>query len=105
MPDRLHEITERLRAALRNRTAELLPRFPESDSADAPNAQRTLSNTDLLLETLTAFYRDARSEYFPVTISAWVRDAIVQAEATLTSFLPGGDPLPQDASTTFLRHL
>ena len=79
MADPTHLIAKRLNTLITESKTLLTPRLGASDSADGLNAEQTLSNTSLLLESLETFYSDPKSEFFPTIITNAIRDCLISS--------------------------
>jgi len=97
-------------AGLRNRLTtesevDLATRLNASCSVDGPEAEHTLKNTLLLLESLTVFYGDPKSEFFPTTITKAIRQHLIQAEGIFAGFPTADQPIPADSASALLKQL
>ena len=105
MQDTIDQIANRLNRIITEGKTDLATRLGASGSVDGPNAERTLSNTLLLLESLATFYGDSKSEFFPTVITTAIRDRLIQAESTFAG-LPAVEQLvPADSATGLLKQL
>jgi len=105
MGDGIDQIAERLNGLITDTKADYVTRLGASDTADGPSAERTLSNTSLLLESLATFYGDLKSEFFPTVITASIRERLIQAESTFADLPPVDQPVPADSALNLLNQL
>ncbi len=105
MADTIDQIAKRLNTLITASENDLASRLAVPDSIDGPNAERTLSNTSLLLESLATFYGDPKSEFFPTVITTAIRDRLVQAEGIFTGLPAAGQPVPADSASGLLKQL
>ena len=105
MADKIDQIAKRLNTFITASENDLAPRLVVPDSVDGPNAERTLSNTLLLLKALANFYGDPKSKFFPTVISTAIRDRLIQAEGLFTGLPPTGQPVPADSASSLLKQL
>lgn len=105
MADTIDQIARRLNSTITAGENEFASRLVVTDSIDGPNAERTLSNAALLLESLGAFYSDPKSEFFPALITAAIRDRLIQAESTFAGLPAVGEAIPPDSASGLLKQL
>ena len=105
MADTIDQIAKRLNTLITESRTDLAPRLGASDSIDGPNAERTLSNTSLLLEALATFYGDPKSEFFPTIITTFIRERLIQAEGIFTGLPAADQPIPADSASGLLKQL
>ena len=105
MADTIDQIAKRLNTLITESKTDLATRLGVSDSGDGPNAERTLSNTSLLLKSLVTFYGDPKSEFFPTVITTAIRDRLIQAESTFAGLPPAEQPIPVDSASGLVKQL
>jgi hypothetical protein len=105
MTDTIDQIAKRLNTLITESKIDLAARLGGSDSVDGPDASQTLSNTSLLLESLTTFYGDPKSKFFPAVITTAIRDRLIQAEGTFAGLPAKDQPIPTDSASGLLKHL
>lgn len=105
MADRIDQVAERLSQLITEGKVDLVTRLGVSDTADGPSAERTLSNTSLLLQSLGTFYRDANADFFPTIITTGIRDRLIQAESTFAGLPTADQPVPADVASNLLKQL
>ena len=105
MTESIEQIAKRLIEKIDSGQGSLAARLGVHASVDGPNAERTLSNTSLLLDALVNFYSDSKSEFFPTFISHTIRERLIQAENAFAS-LPVDDQLiAEELVTSLLKAL
>lgn len=104
MPDKIDQIAIRLKSILDSKV-DLAARLTVADSTECPNAERTLSNNSLLLQSLETFYSDPKSEFFPTLITTAIRDRLIQAESTIAGLPEGIEAVAVDAASGLLKQL
>lgn len=97
-------------AKLQNRlttdsNADLASRLGAADSVAGQNSERTLKNTSLLLDSLSTFYGEPRSEFFPTIITTAIRDHLIQAESVFAGLPATDQPVPVDVASALLKLL
>ena len=105
MADTIDQIAKRLNTQITGNNSDLDARLVFPDSDNGPNAERTLSNTSLLLETLANFYADPKSNFFPTVITTAIRDRLIQVESTLAGLPTEDQPIPADSALGLLKQL
>lgn len=105
MADTIDQIAKRLNTLIRENHTGLATRLGASEPVDGPNAERTLSNTSLLLESLATFYGDPKAEFFPTVITTAIRDRLIQAESTFAGLPAADQPVPADSASGLLKQL
>ena len=105
MADTIDQIAKRLNTLITESKNDLVTKLAAPDSVDGPNAERTLSNTSLLLESLANFYADPKAEFFPTVITTAIRERLIQAEVTLAGLPDAGQPVPADLTSGTLKQL
>ncbi|MDZ4404895.1 hypothetical protein [Prosthecobacter sp.] len=105
MADKIDQIAKRLNTLIKERKTDFATRLGTHDSVDGPNAERTLSNTSLLLESLATFYGDPKSEFFPSVITKAIHDRLVQVESTFAGVPAEDQPVPADSASGLLKQL
>ncbi len=105
MADPIHLIATRLNTLITENKTLLSSRLGVADSVDGPNAERTLSNTSLLLETLAIFYGDPKSEFFPTIITTAIRGLLIQAEGIFAGLPADDQPIAVDSASSLLKQL
>lgn len=105
MPDTIDQIAKRLNTLIRESQTDLATRLGASEPVEGPKAERTLSNTSLLLESLATFYGDPKAEFFPTVITTTIRDRLIQAESTFAGLPAADQPVPADSASGLLKQL
>lgn len=105
MADTIDQIAKRLNRLIADCKTDIVIRLGSSDSVDGPSAERTLSNTSLLLDALANFYSDSKSEFFPAVISITIREHLLQAEGAFSGLLAVEQPIPADTGLGILKQL
>jgi hypothetical protein len=105
MADTIDQIATRLKKLIKKSEKDFASRLAVPDSTDGPNAERTLSNTSLLLDSLASFYSDPKSEFFPMVITTAIRERLIQAESTFAGLPPEGEDVPADSASGLLKQL
>ncbi len=101
----LDKIAKRLNTFLTESKTALSARLGVSDSVVGPNAERTLSNTSLLLASLATFYGDRKSDFFPTVITTAIRDRLIQIENTFAGLPAADQPVPAESASDLLKQL
>lgn len=105
MADTIDQIANRLNELISDNKADFASRLAVADSIEGLNAERTLSNTSLLLKSLEAFYSDPKSEFFPMVISTEIRDRLIDAENTFAGLVATAQPIEADYASGLLKRL
>jgi len=107
MADTIDQIAKRLNQLISQKEHDFASRLAvsNSNSIDGLNAERTLSNSSLLLESLKTFYKDPKSEFFPTVITTAIRDRLIQAESTFAGLPPADQPIAVDSASGLLKSL
>lgn len=105
MTDRTDQIATRLHTLITESKSDFTTRLGTTDSDIVPNAERTLSNTSLLLKSLATFYADPKSGFFPTVITTTIHDRLIQAESTFLGLPAADQPIPLDSASGLLRQL
>lgn len=105
MPDKIDQIVIRLKSIL-DTSNDLPARLVAADATDCPNAERTLSNTSLLLKTLETFYSDPKSDFFfPTLITTGIRERLIQAESMIAALPIEDGAVAADVASALLKNL
>jgi hypothetical protein len=105
MTDTIDQLAKRLNMVITDSKASLATRLGDYESVDGPNAERTLSNTSLLLESLATFYGNPNSEFFPQVITTGIRERLIQAENTFAGLPIEDQPITEDSASGLLKLL
>jgi hypothetical protein len=101
----IDQITRLKDSLTKDSIANLAIRLGTADSIDGPNAEHTLSNTSLLLESLATFYGEPKSALFPTSITTAIRDRLTQAESIFAGLPAADQPVPADTASGLLKQL
>lgn len=105
MADGIDQIAVRLNRLIKDSNTDWPTRLQASGAVDGQNAERTLSNTSLLLESLANFYGDSNSEFFPTLITATIRERLSNAETAFNSLTADSAPVTADLAPNLLKNL
>lgn len=105
MADLIDQITRLKDSLTADSSTNLATRLGAADSVDGPNAERTLSNTSFLLESLATFYSEPKSALFPTSITTAIRDRLTLAESMFAGLPAADQPIPAEAASGLLKQL